>query len=404
MTKLKIITQSGTANSWNRLYEWQRDAVGKFFDFDKKMIAIVPTGAGKTYFAIYIIKKLLEEDPNMRIIIIVPKIVVVNTWLDEFYSNGFYLQNIGVYKGGCKEFSKITITTIASAKRLDMRMFDFAIFDELHNFGAPTMKKIVSKNFKAKLGLTATPDRSDDKHWKIFKDFDYNIYEYDIKDALKDEVLNRYDFFNIKLKLPREEYKQYEAISIQIASLMTTIGGYNAFLGRPGNDKQKIALMKYMDMRKKLVWHNKQKLEIVANLCKHYNDGSKIIVFSQYNSTTNALYYHLGSRGIKAAVIHSNISDKEKVEGLKQFDKGNINVILTTKVLDEGYNLPKIDVGIILAGEQSQRQLYKDLVEFLEKKLRNLNYSKFIFLIHLKKKLQTEKQFSLKDLVTNLRR
>lgn len=332
------------------------------------MIAVVPTGAGKTFFAIRLLKMMFEENPNMRVIIIMPKIVIINTWVEELVSNELYFNNIGIYKGGCKEFSKITLTTTASAKNLDMRMFDFAIFDELHNFGSPTMKALVATDFKYKLGLTATPDRTDDGHWKIFKNFDYNIYEYSVKEAVEDKVLNKYDFYDVILRLDSDEREIYDLLSVQIAQLMKSIGGYYAFLRMSGSNIMKINLMKLFDKRKKLVWHNDQKLDIVVKLCSYFRGGSKIIVFSQFNSTTNALYYHLSSYGIKAAIVHSNIPDKEKEEGLKMFDHGDINVLLTTKVLDEGYNLPKIDIGIILAGERAHRQTVQRLGRVLRKK------------------------------------
>lgn len=350
------------------LYEWQKDAIGKFYEYDKKMIAVVPTGAGKTFFAIRLLRMIFQENPNMRVIIIVPKIVIINTWVEELMSNRFHFHNIGIYKGGCKEFSRVTLSTTASAKNLNMDMFDFAIFDELHNFGSPTMKALVAKDFKYKLGLTATPDRTDDGHWKIFKNFDYNIYEYTVEDAVKDEVLNKYDFYDVVLKLTSDEREVYELLSVQIATTMKAIGGYYAFLKMNGSNILKINLMKLFDKRKKLVWHNNQKLKVVTQLCSYFRGGSKIIVFSQFNATTNALYYHLSSMGIKAAVVHSNISQDEKEEGLRRFDHGDINILLTTKVLDEGYNLPKIDIGIILAGERAHRQTVQRLGRVLRKK------------------------------------
>lgn len=350
------------------LYQWQKDAIGKFYECDRKMIAVVPTGAGKTYFAIKILRMLLEEYPNMRVIIIVPKIVIVNTWLEELMAHNFYFNNIGIYKGGCKEFSKITITTTASAKNLDMKMFDFGIFDELHNFGTPIMHKIISSEFKFKLGLTATPDRSDDKHWMTFKEFDYNIYEYSIKEAVEDEILNKYDFYDVVLHLNKYDRDDYEILSVHIAAMMKRIGGYYAFLRMRNDNMLKINLMKLFDKRKKIVWHNKAKLEVVSNICKFYNEDSKIIVFSQFNSTTNALFYYLGSLGVKSSIVHSNIPIKEREEGLKNFNSGNINVLITTKVCDEGINIVKADIGIIVAGERSQRQTVQRLGRVLRKK------------------------------------
>ena len=50
-----------------------------------------------------------------------------------------------------------------------------------------------------------------------------------------------------------------------------------------------------------------------------------------------------------------------KVEGdteliLDKFRKGDINILVICKVLDEGFDLPKIDTGIILSTTSSIRQ------------------------------------------------
>jgi len=352
--------------------KWQSEAIDYFFKNNTKMIAVVPTGAGKTFFSIMLLKKIFEREPGTRVLIVVPKIVIADSWVDELMNSGFHYNKIGLYKGGCKEFSQITITTTSSVIKVNTEMFDFVIFDEVHNFGTPNLLNIIKRNHKYKLGLSATPERSDYKHWKIYNYFDYNIYNYSLRDAFKDQVLNKYDFYDIILELNPEDKHKYEEITLHIANMMKLVGGYHAFLRLPNNDIRKANLMKLFDRRKKLVWNNKEKMKVVSSLCKYYNDrGNKVIVFSQYNTTTNNLYYYLGSENIKAKAIHSSVPNNERKIIIKKFSKGEFNILLATKVLDEGFNLPSIDVGIILAGEQVHRQTVQRLGRVLRKKDKN---------------------------------
>ena len=349
------------------LREWQKNAIAFFFEKNKAILN-VPTGAGKTFAAISILKKVLENDPNIRILIVMPKLVIIEGWKKELIAMGFHFHQIGIVSGECKEFSKITLTTINSVYKLDMRMFDFIIADEIHNMGTPRMLKILKNNFKYKLGLTATPTRSDFNHWKIFEAFDFCTFEYSIKEAMKDEVLNKYEFYDIVIDLEPKDREIYEEISMSIATTMKRLGGYHRFMSLPNTNKDKLLLMKLINKRKVLIWNHPSKLRIVTNIAKEFHLTSKMLIFSQYNSVTNALYYYLGSENIKSMIIHSNIPDKDKKSVLFDYKHDKFNILLATKMLDEGYNLPSIDIGVILAGESTHRQTIQRLGRVLRKK------------------------------------
>ena len=75
--------------------------------------------------------------------------------------------------------------------------FDYIIIDEVHKAGAKSYQKIV-EYFKPKflLGMTATPERSDD--FDIFKMFDYNLaYEIRLQQALEEDLLCPFHYFGI---------------------------------------------------------------------------------------------------------------------------------------------------------------------------------------------------------------
>jgi superfamily II DNA or RNA helicase len=94
-------------------------------------------------------------------------------------------------------------TTVQSISRDDNLVlfepnhFDYIIIDEAHRSGAATYQKILSY-FKPKflLGMTATPERSDD--FNIYQLFDHNIaYEIRLQEALEEKMLCPFHYYGI---------------------------------------------------------------------------------------------------------------------------------------------------------------------------------------------------------------
>ena len=81
------------------LRDWQRRGIDFFFNKSEgKAIFECATGVGKTFFAIEIIKRILKENPEYKILIVVPKNVIMETgWYKELYEAGVSIKDIGVY-------------------------------------------------------------------------------------------------------------------------------------------------------------------------------------------------------------------------------------------------------------------------------------------------------------------
>jgi superfamily II DNA or RNA helicase len=347
------------------LREWQKNAEDFLIEKNYKGIFVIPTGAGKTYFAIHMIKRFLIDNPNTRILIIVPTNVLISQWQEELRLNNLWLNKVSIYNGLCKEYSQIVLTTNASANKINYKIFDFLIFDEIHKAGTDNMLKILSSdNFKHKIGLTATPDREDSKHWEIFRQFDYNIFNYDIKQAIIDKVLNRFELINIEIEMDTETASKYRELTNSISIKLKEIGSYFMFMRLPNTDLRKQKLMGLINERKKLIWAYPKKLEIVCNLIHNFK-SDRVLIFSQFNYFTNLLYYYLGSEGIKTGLLHSKINKKEREDNIEKFKSGELNVLLTTKVVDEGFNVPAANVGIITASEKIPRQMIQRLGRIL---------------------------------------
>jgi superfamily II DNA or RNA helicase len=353
------------------LYDWQRRAINYFFKNDCNSIFEVTTGAGKTYCAIQIVKRIWELDPKVKVLIIVPKNVIMETgWYSELYEAGVSLVDIGVYYGNIKEYSKVTITNMQNLDRIAFEIFDCIIFDEIHNYGTERLLPYVSMKMKYKLGLSATLERMDNSHYKLLEIFNYNKFTYTPRDALDDGVLNPFNFFNISVELDGAERENYELLTEQINSIMQAGGGYKKIMR--SNSGLKFKLLSKMTARKDLVNNYYKKFDVVKQIVnKHRND--KIIIFNEFNKQTSKSYWYLLDIGVRACVIHSDLPKEKREQNLMDFKNDKYNVILASKVLDEGYNLPKIDTAIIAAGNSTSRQTIQRMGRVLRRKKHTSN-------------------------------
>ena len=347
------------------LYDWQRRAKNFFLENNKALFEVC-TGAGKTFYAIEVLKELWKIEPDMKVLIVVPKnIILEDTWFKELYRNGISLKDIGVYYGAIKEYGKVTITNMQNLENIALEIFDCVILDEIHNYGTERLLPLISHSFKYKIGLSATLERMDDTHLQIMKIFDYNIFKYSAKDALSEGILNPFNFTNIGVELDTQTMDEYNKLTEELNLLMQMGGGYGRLMRT--NSGLKYRMLAKMNERKNLVNNYPGKFDVIKEICLKHKDD-KVLVFNEYNEQTTKCYWYLLDIGVSACIVHSDISKEKREQYMIDYKKGKYQVMLTTKVLDEGYNLPEIDVGIIMAGNSTARQTIQRMGRILRKK------------------------------------
>ena len=123
------------------------------------------TGKGKSILALFIAKHL-----SMKTLIVVHKNDLVNVWKEDIKKVFGDKMKVGLIKAKSFDYSNlITIATVQTlAKIIDAKkgkelidMFGLVVLDELHHVGAPTFNMVSKFNSRYKIGLTATPERSD---------------------------------------------------------------------------------------------------------------------------------------------------------------------------------------------------------------------------------------------------
>lgn len=352
-----------------KLREWQEKAL-QFFKKNNNSIYQVSTGAGKSIFGIQAIKQILENEPNIRVMIITPKNVILEqTWLDELHNQGFPINKVGIYNQSAKEFSQITLCSIQSLNNVvDSGIYDyydFIIFDEIHNYGTIGYLKYLQIPKKYKIGLTATLEREDNNDIIIKKIFNFNIFNYGIEDSINDGILNKFDFYCIKIELDEEEQLLYDELTKGINLIIQKYG--TGKISRISDEIDRNIFLKLINDRKELVDKNFKKRKEAINIIKD-NINSKIIVFNQYNVISKELYWDLADENINSDIINSDIPKNKQIKAFNDFEIGKNNILLTTTMTDEGYNLPKIDTAILMSQNSTNKQFIQRIGRVLRKK------------------------------------
>lgn len=386
------------------LHEWQIKAIDFFFKYNKVLYEVT-TGAGKSICAIQIIKKVLDLQPNSYILIVVPKNVILEKmWFPELRKAGYSLKDVGIFYGDVKEECKFTITNMQNLGNIpNLNEYDLVILDEIHNYCTERLFTILEQhNFKFLIGLSATLERIDKKHWRMLKYFDYNVFKYTPKEALDDGILNQFDFHNIGVVMDEENFTLYESLTQQIKQVIIQGGSFNKIMSGKSGEELKLKLLKLMNERKQLVLNYPLKFDVLKIVCNE-NKNKKGLVFNEYNKQTTKCYWHLLEMGIKAKLLHSDIDKREREQVLNDYSNNKFNILLATKILDEGYNLPSISWGIIMAGNSTAKQTIQRLGRVLRKKEEKSQLYQIYVLDTMEEEQANERAKLFKELCTEYR-
>tara|TARA_Y100000593_G_scaffold94859_1_gene196681 strand:+ start:199 stop:1743 length:1545 start_codon:yes stop_codon:yes gene_type:complete len=358
-------------------YEWQKTAVETFIE-KKKGIVQATTGSGKTRMAC---DALLRVNPRIAHII-VPKVPLMSQWYDELRSVG-YEGDIGMHGGGHPgEMHDINIWTINTARtRLnnpDYGKDAMLIIDEVHRSTGPANRAIYQMKPDWCLGISAT----------AFQNGTYIvnlvggglIYNYTFEDALRDDVVCDYQIVNIGYEIDDETNDLLCLIADEIKTTRRII---KQNYGEPDSDDrwpmwvaelismypdapEPIRLQHLWLDRKRILWSNNQRLVMTYELCnEHWN--RRIVVFHQEIDQVEEIYQGLKDLGHDVVKEHSRMNRAERSAALDTFKKGEANILVSCRTLDEGFNVPDVDIGIIAASSSTATQYIQRAGRILRK-------------------------------------
>lgn len=334
-----------------KLRDWQEKAFPLWWA-DKRGIVKVVTGGGKTIFAIHCLTKYLEEERSKSILIVVPSIALLDQWR-EVMSQTFDSKDITINGGGQQpeDVTKICITTVDSVKNIINKVDaenTLLVVDECHKIGTEKRGEMLTNNWHATLGLSATPERDyDDNFYIIIKRILGDIiFDYDYIDAREDEVIVNFKLlYGYAAMLPEEEDK-YTKFTKNIQRRAATIGGSNM------ND---YPLKMLIFNRARLVKNSKNRIPYgVELLLKHKRESW--IVFTENKKQAKEFNKIINKKGFKSGIYNTDLNDEERLHNLTAFKNRELNVLVSCTALDEGFDMPEADGAMILSASSSKRQ------------------------------------------------
>lgn len=313
------------------LRRYQQDAVDAFYAGGSARggsgVIVLPCGAGKTIVGIGVMHKL-----QTHTLVLTTNTVALRQWKQELLEKTTLKEDqIGEYSGEIKEIKPVTLATyqiLTHRKTKDspfshFRLFEdgawgLIIYDEVHLLPAPVFKITADLQAKRRLGLTATLVREDGREDEVFSligpkkcDIPWKVLEKQgwIAEAICTEV-----------RIPMMEEDKYKYI---VASRSA---------------KFQIASM------------NPIKVSVCKQIVEAHR-GDNILIIGQYLDQLKVFQKFFG-----APIITGQTSVKKREELYGKFKKGEIKLLIVSKVANFAIDLPDANVAIQVSGTFGSRQ------------------------------------------------
>lgn len=295
----------------------------------QKTLLVLPTGTGKTI----VFAKVVEEETQdgSKALILAHRgelLEQASTKLMETSGLDSALEKAeSTSIGSKKQVTVASVQTLSQEKRLTSFSKDYfktIVVDEAHHSMSDSYQRILTHFEGANvLGVTATPDRSDQR--SLSKYFDSKAYEYSMHQAIREGYLCPVKAQMIPLEL-------------DIHSVGVSNGDYA--VGEIGS-----ALEPYLN-------------QIALEMLK-YCKGRKTVVFLPLIKTSQKFCELLNLHGIKAAEVNGTSKDRDEI--LADFEAGEYDVLCNSMLLTEGWDCPAVDCIIVLRPTKI-RSLYQQMV------------------------------------------
>lgn len=342
--------------------------------FDKALV-VAATGIGKTYLAAF------DSKDSARILFVAHREEIIKQAARSF-RNVRQSDDVGFFFNSTKDNKNSMIFALVQTLGKDEYLkeeyfkkdyFDYIIIDEFHHAVSSNYRKIIDYfTPKFMLGLTATPERLDSKD--VFSLCDYNtVYEIRLCDAINKGYLVPFRYYGIyddTVDYSHVEFKHGKYVEKQLEeSLMIN-----------------------------------KRAELILNHYKKYN-SKRALGFCTSKKHAEYMAKFFSENGVKSAAVYSGDNGEyaeERNLAVNKLVKGELKVVFSVDMFNEGLDVPSIDMVMFLRPTQSPtvflQQLGRGLRKFEGKKYLNVldfigNYRKADFLPFL----LSGKQYSKAD-------
>jgi superfamily II DNA or RNA helicase len=293
------------------------------------------------------------EAPSL---VLVPTRVLLHQWREEIARS--YYGKVGCVGDGERSIEPVTVATFESAYRLMRELghrFGLLVVDEVHHFGGGARDEALEMcAAPLRLGLTATVP-SEAQLARIGDLVGPVVYQLSAGD-LTGEWLSDFDVVALRLPLTHEERARYDQAVATFRQVHRAFvrssprARWRDFVATAqGSETGRAALAAYRESRR-ITHYTMAKASMVAKLLAEHA-SSRVLVFTSDNDTAYAI-----AREHLVMPITCDIGRRERDEALLAFRSGALRVLVSARVLNEGFDVPDADVAIIVGGTLGSRE------------------------------------------------
>lgn len=295
------------------------DNLSELRENEKEGLLISATGIGKTYLSAFDVKKVKPE----KMLFIAHRKTIIKKAKYTFES---IISNKKMAIYGDEDISDAdyifamvqTLNKKEHLERFPKDYFNYIIIDEVHHSGAKTYQSVINY-FKPDflLGMTATPERSDD--FDIYGLFNHNIaYEIRLYDALRENLLCPFHYFGIS-----DITVNGECIDGKTSIKNLTLD---------------------------------QRIDHIIEKSRYYGySGEKLhgLMFVSRVEEAEILAEKLNEKGIKSIALTGEDGDNARESAIEKLEKGEVEYLITVDIFNEGVDIPCVNQVILLRPTES---------------------------------------------------
>ncbi len=293
----------------------------------RRAVVVSATGTGKTILAALSVK---EARPK-KFLFVVHRGQILQKALAEFQKVLCFepSENFGVFMGERKELGKKyvfasiqSLSRTENLRQIGSGMFDYVIIDEVHRAGGQTYQRLIEHlDARFLLGLTATPERTDD--FNIYELFDFNVaFEIRLQHALENDMLAPFSYYGVT------DFVHNGHVIDDTTQLATLV--------------------------------ESERVDHILKMLRIYGFPRKVkgLIFCSRTEEAFELSRLLNERSVNGAKLRTKVltgtdSLDKREQVIKELEAGNLDYILTVDIFNEGIDIPAINQVVMLRQTQS---------------------------------------------------
>lgn len=370
------------------LRPYQQECIDKWIAAGHRGTLALATGTGKTVIALSAARGFAEHHADDRrstlVLVVVPTVELAEQWRRNARAFGFKPTVCNSQSPGWQSDIELALSALQGSKpRADCAIVSadtmtgdiwarvantienltcglLVIGDEMHALG--TRRRLACLPMRAdsavgRIGLSATPRRHNDEHGtqELLDYFGAVLRSISIAEAIRLKALCPYIYVPVVVHLDSDEQDEYDILSRKIGEAWQAANGDEERFHRIAGE----SLTRRVRLRSHAAEKTAKGLELATD---RGSQGYTLLYVGEGAhpltgvSQLECLLSELNRRSVRANKFVFDTDTDQRRMNLEMFQRGDLDVLVAMRCLDEGIDIPEARRGVILASTQNPRQ------------------------------------------------